>query len=192
MECANGVVDMAETPRLMPVAVDLDRLATKRVRDERRDHHAVLATLPRPDGVEEPGDRAVQIVLDGVGESEELVHRLRIRIRPSALGRRSVDPSRCFLEGSLLAVIAVDLGGRSDQDALAEAMAMLEDELCATEIRDERPHGLLDDQAHPNRCGKVIDDVAAVDQLVHHRRLQDAVDDQVEAVAIAKVLDVLQ
>ena len=89
-------------------------------------------------------------------------------------------------------MIAVHLGGRSDQDALAEAMAMLEHELCATEIRDERPDGLLDDQAHPHRRGKVIDDVAAVDQLVHHCRLQDAVDDQVEAVAIAEVLDVLQ
>ena len=183
---------MAETTGLMPVTVDLDRLVTKRMRHERRDHHAVLAALLRPDGVEQPRDRAVEIVLDEVGEREELVHRLRIRVRPPTLSRRSVDPPRRLLERRLLAVIAVDLGGRSDEDALVEAVAMLEDELRATEIRDERPDGLLHDQPHPNCCGEVIDDVAPVDQLVHHRRLEDAVDDEVEAVAIAKVIDVLQ
>ena len=89
-------------------------------------------------------------------------------------------------------MIAVDLGGGGDQDALAEAVAVLEHDLGAAKVRDERLHGLLDDQPHPDRCGEVIDDVAAVDELVDHGRLEDAVDDQVKAVAVAEVLDVLQ
>ena len=51
-------------------------------------------------------------------------------------------------------MIAVYLGGRSDQDALAEAVAMLEHELGATEIRDERPDGVLDDQAHADAAAR--------------------------------------
>ena len=162
------------------------------MRDERRDHHPVLAALPRADGVEEAGDRAVEVVLDVVGERQELVHRLRVRVGPAALGRRPVDPPRRLLEGSLLAVVAVDLGGRGDENALVEPMAVLEDDLRAAEIRDECAHRLVDDQPHPDRSREVVDDVAAVDELVDDGRLQNAVDDQMKPVAITEMLDVLQ
>ena len=53
--------------------------------------HPVLAALTRADGVEEPGDDAVEAALLVEGEREELVHRLRVGVEPAALassGRR--------------------------------------------------------------------------------------------------------
>ena len=52
-ERAHGVGDVAERARLRPVAVHLERLAGQRPLDEARDHHPVLAALPRADGVEQ-------------------------------------------------------------------------------------------------------------------------------------------
>ena len=71
---------MTEAPRLITVAVDLDRVTGKRSLDEPRYHHAVLAALPRADSVEEANDDAVELAFVVIREGEELVHRLGIRI----------------------------------------------------------------------------------------------------------------
>ena len=84
--------DVAEAARLVPVAVDLERAARRAPRcDEARDHHPVLAALARADRVEEADDHAVEVALLVVGEREELVHRLRVGVRPAALRGRAVD-----------------------------------------------------------------------------------------------------
>jgi hypothetical protein len=87
-------------------------------------------------------------------------------------------------------VVAVHLGGRRDQHPLAEEVAVLEHDLGALEVRHEGVHGLLDDQAHPHRRCEVVDDVAAVDELVDDRAVEHGVDDEVELVAIAQMLHV--
>jgi hypothetical protein len=127
-----------------------------------------------------------------VREREELVHRLRVGVRPPALRRRPVDPPVVLRERPLLSMVAVDLGRRGDEDPLAERMGMLEDELRPAQVRDQRANGLFDDQPHTHGCGEVIDDVAAVDELVDGGRVQHRVDDEVEARAIAQVGDVLE
>ena len=152
----------------------------ERALDEARDDHPVLAALARADGVEEPRDHAVEIALLVVGEGEELVHRLRVGVRPAALRRRAVDAARRLLERRLVAVVAVDLGGGGDQHALAEAVAVLEHDLGALEVRDERVHRLLDDQPHADGRGEVVDDVALVHELVDDAELEHGVDDEVE------------
>ena len=125
-----------------------------------------------------------------VRQREELVHRLRVGVEPALLGRRPVDPARVLGERTLLAVVAVDLGGRGDQHALAEAVAVLEHGLGALHVRDERAHRLLDDQAHADRGGEVVDDVALVHELAHDRGREHRVDDQVVVAPVAEMLDV--
>ena len=137
-------------------------------------------------------DDAVEVVLLVVGEREELVHRLRVGVRPALLRRRPVDPPVGLDERPLLAMVAVDLGGRGDQHALAEAVAVLEHDLGAAQVRDERLHRLLDDQPHADRRGEVVDDVALVDELVDDRPVQHRVDDEVEVRAVAEMLDVVE
>ena len=182
---------MAEAAGLLAVAVDLDRLAGERALDEARDDHAVHAGLARADGVEQARDDAVEAALVRVGEREELVHRLRVGVGPAALGGRAVDPAVGLAQRALLAVVAVDLAGRRDQHALAEAVAVVEHDLGALDVGDDRADGLLDDEAHADGRGQVVDDVALVHELVDDRRREHGVDDEVEVVAVEQVGDVV-
>ena len=189
---AHGVLDVAEAARLVPVAVDFQWAVGERPLDEARDHHPVHPALARADRVEEPNDHGVEAALLVVGEREELVHRLRVGVRPPARRGRAVDPPRGLGERQLLAVVAVDLRGRGDEHALAEPVAVLEHGLGSAEVRDEGVHRLLDDQPHADRRREVVDDIALVHELVDDRRLQDGVDDQVEVAPAVQVLDVLK
>src|SRR5581483_8943691 len=181
------VLDVAETTRLRPVSVDLERAAGKRGCHEARDDHPVLAALPRADRVEEPHDDAVETALLVIREREELVHRLRLGVRPAARGRRPVHARAPFRERLRLAPVAVHLRGGGDEDALAEAVAVIEHVLGALDVRHERVHRLLDDEADADRSGEVVHDVAAVNELVHDGRLHDRFDHEVEAGALAQM-----
>jgi hypothetical protein len=183
---------VAEAARLVTIAMDLERVACNRPLDEVRDHHSVLAALPGADRVEEPHDHTVEPVLLVVGECEELVHCLRVRVRPPLLCRRPVNPAVALLERPLLAVVAIHLGRGRDQDSLLEAVAMLEHDLGSAEVRHECLHGLLDDQPDADSGGQVIDDVALVDELVDHRPVQHRVHHEVEPGAVTEVFDVVE
>ena len=192
MERADRVPDVTEAPRLGAVPVDLQRLVPEGRPHEPGHDHAVLGALPRADGVEEARDDDVEARLAVVREREELVHRLRVGVRPPALRRRPVDPPVVLGERPLLPMVAVDLGGRGDEHPLAEGVGVLQDELRPAEVRHERAHRLLDDQPHADGGGEVVDDVAAVDELVDGGRVQHRVDDEVEARPVAQVRDVLE
>jgi hypothetical protein len=155
--------------------VHLRRLVREGALDEARNDHPVLAALARADSVEEPDDDAVQPHLLVIGERQELVHRLGVGVGPAAHGRRSVDPPGILRERHLLAVVAVDLARRGDQHALVEAVAVLEHELGAAHVRDERVHGLLDDEPDSDGGCHVEDDVALVHELVDDGGLEDGV-----------------
>ncbi len=189
-EGADRVLHVAEAARLVPVAEDLEPAAAERGADEARDHHPVAAALARADGVEEADDHAVEPALLVVGEREELVHRLRVGVGPAALRRRPVDAAGALVERRLVLVVAVDLRGRGDQDALAEAVALVEHVLGALHVRHERAHRLLDDQAHADGRGEVVDDVALVDELVHDGTREHRVHGEVEIAVLHQVLDV--
>ena len=87
-------------------------------------------------------------------------------------------------------MVAVHLGSGGDEHALSEAVAVLEHDLGALEVRDERVHGLLDDESNAHGSREVVDDVALVDELVDDSPIEDGVDDEVEVGVRAEVLDV--
>ena len=96
-ERADRVLHVAEAARLRAVAVDLERVACKRRLNEAGNDHAVLPALARPDRVEEAHDHAVEPALLVVGERQELVERLRLRVRPAP---RVVGPYMRLLSSS--------------------------------------------------------------------------------------------
>jgi hypothetical protein len=120
-----------------------------------------------------------------VREGEVLVHRLRIGVEPALLGRRAVDAAVVFGKRPFLAVVAVDLGARRHEDALAELAAIAEHGLGPLDVRNHGVHGLLDNETNADRCGQVIDDVALVHDLTDDRRREHGVDDEVEVRAVA-------
>ena len=140
----------------------------ERLLDEAGDDHPVLALLPGADGVEEAADHAVELSFLVEGEAQELVHGLRVRVEPAPFGHGAVDAAVVLLQRPLLAVVAVHLGARGDEDALAEVVAVLEHDLRALDVRDHRVHGLFDDQPHADRRRQVVDHVDAVDELADH------------------------
>src|SRR5262249_24182995 len=104
-----------------------------------------------------------------VGEREELVEGLRLRIRPPACRRRPIETAALLVERLGLAAVAVDLRSRGDEHALPKAGAVLEHVLRPLDVRHERVHRLLDDQAYAD-CGREMeDDVATMHELVDDR-----------------------
>ena len=87
-------------------------------------------------------------------------------------------------------MVAVDLGARRDQHRLLEARAVLEHVLGALHVREQRAARLLDDQAHADGSGQVVDDVAPVHELADDGLREHGVDDEVEALAVAELGDV--
>jgi hypothetical protein len=69
-------------------------------------------------------------------------------------------------------------------------VAVLEDDLGALDVGDQRAHGLLDDQAHAHGRRQVDDDVALVHELVHDRGREDGIDHEVEVPPFAELGDV--
>jgi hypothetical protein len=180
--------------------VDLERLPRQGALDEAGDDHPVRAALARADGVEEADDHAVEPALLVVGEREELVHRLGVGVGPSgapswapaARRRGPADAAGVLRERRLVPVVAVHLRGRGDEDALPEAVRVLQHHLRPAHVREQGAHGLLDDEADADRRGQVRDDVALVDQLTDDRGREDGVDDEVEVPALPQVGDVVQ
>jgi hypothetical protein len=127
-----------------------------------------------------------------VGEREELIHGLRVRVGPAAGARRSVDAAGVLRQGLLFPMVAVHLRGRGKQEALAEPVGVLEDDVRPADVREERAHRLLDDEPHADHRRQVVDDVALVDELVDDGRRKHGVDDEMEVPALAEVGDVLE
>jgi hypothetical protein len=71
-------------------------------------------------------------------------------------------------------------------------MAVLEHDLRAAQVRDEGLDRLFDDQPHADSGREVVHDVAFVDELVDGRPVEYRVDDEMEPLSVAKMLDVLQ
>ncbi len=89
-------------------------------------------------------------------------------------------------------MVAVDLGGRGDEDGLAEAPARVEDGLGALEVDPQGADGLLDDRLDADGGREVVDDVDLVHELGDDRGVQHAVDHEMEVGVVGEVGDVLQ
>src|SRR5215208_706892 len=190
LQRADRIRDVAERACLRPVTMDFERHPSECCADEARDHHSILAALPRSDGVEEADDDDVEPPLEVIRERQMLVHRLRVRVQPTLFGSRTVDPAVVFRERPLLAVVAVDLGAGGDEDALAEAARLVEDVLGPLNVRHHRAYRLLDDQPDSDGRCEVVDDVAFVDELVDGRRGEYGVHYKVVVAPVFEALNV--
>ena len=183
---------MTEAARLLAVPENLERFPGQRTLDEAGHHHPVLPGLAGADGVEQPGDDAVETPFLVVREREELVHGLRVCVRPAPLRRRSVYAARLLVQRVFVAMVAVDLRRRCDQHALPEAVAVLEHDLGALEVRDQGVHRLLDDEPDADGRCKVVDDITLVYELVDDGAVEHGIDHEVEVCVAGQVLDVRQ
>jgi hypothetical protein len=68
---------------------------------------------------------------------------------------------------------------------------VVEHDLRPLDVRHQRAHGLLHDQAHADGGGEVVDDVALVYELVDDCGREDRVDDEVEVAPFPQMGDVL-
>ena len=169
------IVHVGEAAALAAVAEDRDVGAGQRLGHEIGDDHAVTAGLPRSHGVEQAGNHGGNLALFPVSDGQELVDGLGAGIAPAALVRRSPHHVVVFAEGNLLR-LAVHLGGRGDQHALALGLSQLQHDLGAANVGLDGAHRAVHDQAHAHGRRQVIDDVAQVDQFRHQMRVGDAVD----------------
>src|SRR5690242_1190599 len=83
--CLHYVRDVSETATLRSIAVYGQRLVPDSLSHQSRNDHAVVSSLTRTHGVEEPNHRDGQIVLPIVRKREKLVHHLARRVAPTAL-----------------------------------------------------------------------------------------------------------
>ena len=178
-----------EAAPLGPVAVHGDRLLGERLVDEPRDHHPVAPGLARPDRVEQARDDRRQPALAPVGDRQELVERLRARVRPPAEARRTHQQVAVLAERHPLA-LAVDLARRRDEHRPAPPRRLREDDLGAVDVGLDRPHRALDDQLDADGGGEVVDDVGRVDELGDDPLVGSRVDRVFEPARRAQMLDV--
>ena len=87
---AHLVVDVAERARLRAVAVDRERLAVDRLREEVRDDAAVGRPQPRAVRVEDAHDRGVEVVEPVVRHRQRLGEALRFVVHRARPGRVDV------------------------------------------------------------------------------------------------------
>src|SRR5205085_2510824 len=113
-QSADDITHEAEAARLLARAEDRDGPARQRLLDEGWDDHAVLPGLSGADGVEESDDDRRQLLLAPVGEREELVNRLRARVRPAPLRRRSHDEVSVLSKRNVVRE-AIDFGSRGEE-----------------------------------------------------------------------------
>ena len=151
------VVHVREGSRLLPVAVDLHRLAVEERLDERDDRPAPPAeVVARPVRVEEPEDRDSQVALVGEREPVVLVVHLRDGVGPALRGRRA-DHELAVL-GVRRCAVPVHVGGRREDQVGVERQCDRAGRLHALRVHVQRRVGA----AEPwNLLGRRMDDRVA-------------------------------
>src|SRR5699024_3333807 len=149
-----------------------DGFARKGLVHEPGDDHAVAPRLARADHVEEPCDDARYAGLGPVYVGDQLVEPLGGRVRPSTLGRSTVDAVVVLLE-PVGVVLAVDLAGRGDQVRNTVTDRRLDHVLRTVQVDPQRPQRVVDDVVDTHRRREVVDDVGLADQAVDQLPVQD-------------------
>ena len=146
------VLDVQPVPDLAAVAVERQRLAVERVRDEQRDE--LLRILVRAVRVRAAGDRGGDAERADVGLDEQVAGGLRRAVR----ARR---PQRVGLaRGAARLEVAVDLVGRDLDELLPRLAQVLEQHLGAAELGAAELLG-AEDRAVDVRLGREVDDRVA-------------------------------
>ena len=161
-------VDVAERARLAAVAEHGDRPVLQRLAQERRDRAAVVRAHARAVGVEDPHDRRVDALLAVVGHRQRLGVALGLVVDAARADRVDVAPVGLGLRMDLR--VAVDLGGRRDQEARAVLLGQPERVVRAVGADLERVQRQPQVVDRRRRRGEVVDEV---DRLVDEERLDD-------------------
>jgi hypothetical protein len=74
-DCLDAVLNIAETPRLLPRSKNSDGGPVQRLRHEIRQDHSVPACLPGAYGVEETRDDDGQFFFFPIGKSQKFIER---------------------------------------------------------------------------------------------------------------------
>ena len=107
-------------------------------------------------------------LLAPVGQSQELVDRLRAGIAPAALAGWPQDKATVFTKRNIGGQ-TVDLGRGGEEHFFLLLVGGGEHDLGAVHVRLDGPHRAFDNQSHANRRRQVKDDVALVHQLGDRR-----------------------
>src|SRR4051812_40796258 len=183
---ADLIVHVTEAPRLAAVAEDGERLVLERLAQEGRDGTAVVGAHPRPVGVEGPRDAGVDSLLAVVGHRHRLGIALCLVVDAARADRVDVAPVVLGLGMDLR--VAVDLGGRCDEDPGPLELRHAEHvvgPVGADLERVERQPRVVD------RAGRRCEVVDEVDGLLDIDRLDDVLVREDE-VLVADVVDVLE
>ena len=122
-EPADLVVDVAERPRLLAVAVHRERLAPHRLHEEVRHHPPVGGPQPRTVGVEDAHDAHVEVVAAVVRERERLGEALRLVVDAARADRVDVAPVVLGLRVHLRVAVHLARGREEEPRALGAARA---------------------------------------------------------------------
>src|SRR5215213_1900584 len=190
-ERADHVADVTETTALFSIAVNRDRTAGECLLHERRNHHAVLSGLSRPDRVEETHDNRRQLLLAPVSQREKLIDRFRARVAPAPFRRRAHHEVAVFTKRHVGAE-TIDLGSRCDQHLLLFLVRKREDDFGAAHVCFDCAHRTLDDQLHSDCRREMEDDVTLIDKLGGNRVVVDCVDRVMKTRVTFKVLNILE
>ena len=114
------IVDIAEAPGLLTVAVDRDVLAPERLHHEIADHAAVVRLHARPVGVEDPDHLDPELVLAPVVEEQRLCTALALIV--AAANPDGIHSSPVFLLLRMNLRIAVNFAGARLQDLRLHAL----------------------------------------------------------------------
>jgi hypothetical protein len=183
-EAADEVIDVAETARLLAVAVDGDVVAFERLDDEVGDDTAVIRQHARAVGVEDADDADVHAVLTVVVEEEGFSDTLALVI--AGAGADGIDVAPVALGLGMHLRIAIDFRGGSLEHARLEAA-------CEAEHVDGTHHGGLDRldgvvliMRRGGGAGEIVD-------LIHldTEGVRDVMPDELKVRVVHQVGDVL-
>ncbi len=139
----DAVVDVREAAPLRAAVDERDRLLAQQVPEELR-HDARAAFLGRvdrvevrPDPVEGPEERELQVAVAAHGHDHAVEQLLGAGVDPAALGHRAVDQRARFLVELLVRAHAVDLGGRGEDHARLVLGALAHDAQVLLEVELE-------------------------------------------------------
>ena len=170
-QAVDPVVDECERTALAAAIDELDRLPIEDARQELRDDprtalfRLVDIVEVRPDEIERPEERVIEVVARSIGKNHAVQHLFRCRIDPALLVDRAVDQRARFLVQHAVGRHAVNLGRRRKHQALAVLHALANDRQVRLEIELEYAQRVLHVLCRVRDRDQRHDDIAFLDVI---------------------------